>query len=54
MNKIGLTKRVYIYILTEYIACGTLKDRLHDMSEPLPWIERVKFAKDIADGMVGV
>ena len=39
-------------LVTEYIAGGTLRDRLQNEDEPLPWLQRVKFAQDIAAGMV--
>ena len=41
-------------LVTDFIAGGTLKDKLSDMSEPLPWIQRVRMAKDIAAGMVRI
>ncbi|KAK9753916.1 PDZ domain [Popillia japonica] len=37
--------------MTEYIAGGTLTELIHDTSQPLPWEQRVSFAKDIAAGM---
>ena len=45
---------MYCIVFSEYIPGGTLKDRLHDETDPLPWIQRVKFAKDIASVMVSV
>ena len=48
----SLTIQIHIIIFTEYVPCGTLKDLLHDMNKPLSWIQKVKFAKDIAAGMV--
>lgn len=45
---------VWKFVVAEFISGGTLKDRLHDTSNPLPWIQRVHFAKDIAEGMVRV
>ena len=47
-----LYKDKKLNLVTEYIPGGTLKDRLHDLDDPLPWIQRVKFARDIASGMV--
>ena len=41
------------YISTiEYIPGGTLRGILKDQSRDLSWSQRVKFAKDIALGMV--
>ncbi|KAJ8312730.1 hypothetical protein KUTeg_010103 [Tegillarca granosa] len=40
-----------VSVLRKYIPGGTLKDLLHDSSKELPWIQRVKFTKDIAAGM---
>lgn len=37
--------------MTEYISGGTLTELLHDTTQPLPWEQRVSFAKDIASGM---
>lgn len=47
-----LYKDKKLNLVTEYMSGGTLKERLHDLDDPLPWIQRVKFAKDIASGMV--
>jgi len=41
-----------ILCVIEYISGGTLKARIQDLSDPLPWLHRVKFAQDIASGMV--
>lgn len=38
-------------MVTEYISGGTLTELLHDSTQPLPWEQRVSFAKDIASGM---
>ncbi|GLH05264.1 LIM domain kinase 1 [Gryllus bimaculatus] len=46
-----LYKDKKLHLVTEFIAGGTLKDLVHDLSEPLPWEQRVSFAKDIASGM---
>ncbi|XP_019633248.1 PREDICTED: LIM domain kinase 1-like isoform X1 [Branchiostoma belcheri] len=46
-----LYKGKKLNLVTEYIDGGTLKDKLKDMAEPLPWIQRVRYAKDIASGM---
>lgn len=45
-----LYKDKKLHLVTEFIPGGTLKDLIHDMSEPLPWEQRVSFAKDIAAG----
>lgn len=37
---------------SDYIAGGTLKNLIHDLSIPLTWLERLRCAKDIAAGMV--
>ncbi len=36
----------------DYIAGGTLKNIIHDLSIPLTWLQRLRYAKDIAAGMV--
>ncbi|XP_071449114.1 LIM domain kinase 1 [Hetaerina americana] len=46
-----LYKDKKLVLVTEFIGGGTLKDLIHDLSEPLPWEQRVCFAKDIASGM---
>ncbi|CAC5364561.1 LIMK1 [Mytilus coruscus] len=46
-----LYKDKKLNLVTEYVPCGTLKDLLHDMNKSLSWIQKVKFAKDIAAGM---
>ncbi|XP_044762849.1 LIM domain kinase 1 isoform X2 [Coccinella septempunctata] len=40
-----------LHLVTEYISGGTLTDLIHDINQPLPWEQRVSFAKDIAAGM---
>ncbi|XP_063886254.1 LIM domain kinase 1-like isoform X2 [Scylla paramamosain] len=45
-----LYKDKKLHLLTEYIGGGTLKEIIHDQ-EPLPWDQRISFAKDIASGM---
>ena len=39
-------------IYQDYIAGGTLKNLIHDLSIPLTWLQRLRYAKDIAAGMV--
>ncbi|XP_022183840.2 LIM domain kinase 1 isoform X2 [Nilaparvata lugens] len=46
-----LYKEKKLHLVTEFISGGTLKALIHDLSEPLPWEQRVNFAKDIAAGM---
>ncbi|GJQ85288.1 LIMK1 [Trypoxylus dichotomus] len=46
-----LYKERKLHLVTEYIAGGTLTELIHDTSQPLPWEQRVSFAKDIAAGM---
>ncbi|XP_034236642.1 LIM domain kinase 1 [Thrips palmi] len=46
-----LYKDKRLHLVTEYVPGGTLKDLVHDLSEPLPWEQRINFAKDIASGM---
>lgn len=46
-----LYKEKKLHLVTEFISGGTLKALIHDLSEPLPWEQRVNFAKDIASGM---
>lgn len=46
-----LYKERRLHLVTEYIAGGTLTELIHDTSQPLPWEQRVSFAKDIAAGM---
>ncbi|XP_018323597.1 LIM domain kinase 1 [Agrilus planipennis] len=46
-----LYKERRLHLVTEYIAGGTLRELIHDLSQPIPWEQRVSFAKDIAAGM---
>lgn len=46
-----LYKDKRLHLVTEYVPGGTLKDLVHDLSETLPWEQRISFAKDIASGM---
>lgn len=46
-----LYKERRLHLVTEYISGGTLTELIHDSSQPLPWEQRVSFAKDIAAGM---
>ncbi|CAH0392182.1 unnamed protein product [Bemisia tabaci] len=46
-----LYKDKKLHLVTEFIPGGTLKDLIHDLNEPLPWEQRINFAKDIASGM---
>ena len=46
-----LYKEKRLHLVTEFVAGGTLKDLLHDPTEPLSWEQRVSFSKDIASGM---
>ncbi|KAJ8909878.1 hypothetical protein NQ315_013512, partial [Exocentrus adspersus] len=46
-----LYKERRLHLVTEYISGGTLTELLHDSAQPLPWEQRVSFAKDIAAGM---
>ncbi|KAG5881464.1 hypothetical protein JTB14_000892 [Gonioctena quinquepunctata] len=46
-----LYKERRLHLVTEYISGGTLTELLHDSVQPLPWEQRVSFAKDIAAGM---
>lgn len=38
-------------LITEYISGGTLRQVLKDKGKQLSWLQRIKFAKDIAAGM---
>lgn len=40
-----------LHLVTEFIPGGSLKELIHDSGLPLPWEQRVSFAKDIACGM---
>ncbi|KAL3271687.1 hypothetical protein HHI36_022160 [Cryptolaemus montrouzieri] len=46
-----LYKERRLHLVTEYISGGTLTELIHDTNQPLPWEQRVSFAKDIAAGM---
>ncbi|RZC39440.1 LIM domain kinase 1, partial [Asbolus verrucosus] len=46
-----LYKERRLHLVTEYISGGTLTELIHDINQPLPWEQRVSFAKDIAAGM---
>lgn len=46
-----LYKERRLHLVTEYISGGTLTELIHDIVQPLPWEQRVSFAKDIASGM---
>ncbi|CAG9857427.1 unnamed protein product [Phyllotreta striolata] len=46
-----LYKERRLHLVTEYISGGTLTELLRDGGQPLPWEQRVSFAKDIASGM---
>lgn len=46
-----LYKDQKLHLLTEYISGGSLKELIHDSGLPLPWEQRISFAKDIACGM---
>jgi hypothetical protein len=41
----------YFYTI-DYIDGGTLKNIIHDSTIPLTWLQRLRYAKDIAAGMV--
>ncbi|XP_049520403.1 LIM domain kinase 1-like isoform X4 [Dermacentor silvarum] len=40
-----------LHLVTEYVSGGSLRSLLHDSSEPLPWLQRLRLARDIAAGM---
>ncbi|CAF1297607.1 unnamed protein product [Rotaria sordida] len=46
-----LDKDNQMCFLVDYIAGGTLKNIIHDLSIPLTWLQRLRYAKDIAAGM---
>ncbi|XP_055374814.1 LIM domain kinase 1 isoform X2 [Condylostylus longicornis] len=46
-----LYKDKKLHLVTEFIPGGSLKELIHDSGLPLPWEQRVSFAKDIACGM---
>ncbi len=55
---VGMYSSLSFYTLSDnlyskdYIAGGTLKNIVHDLSIPLTWLQRLRYAKDIAAGMV--
>lgn len=53
LNFMGLLldKDNQMCFLVDYIAGGTLKDIIHDLSIPLTWLQRLRYAKDISAGM---
>lgn len=53
LNFMGLLldKDNQMCFLVDYIAGGTLKNLIHDLSIPLTWLQRLRCAKDIAAGM---
>ncbi|CAF1099249.1 unnamed protein product [Rotaria magnacalcarata] len=53
LNFMGLLldKDNQMCFLVDYIAGGTLKNIIHDLSIPLTWLQRLRYAKDIAAGM---
>lgn len=40
-----------LHLVTEFVPGGSLKELIHDSDLPLPWEQRILFAKDIACGM---
>lgn len=46
-----LYKDKKLHLVTEYIPGGSLKELIHDSGLPLPWEQRISFAKDISCGM---
>ncbi|KAG8184856.1 hypothetical protein JTE90_016201 [Oedothorax gibbosus] len=46
-----LYKDKKLHLVTEFISGGTLKEIIHDLTQTLPWAQRVSFARDIASGM---
>lgn len=40
-----------LHLVTEFVQGGSLKELIHDSGLPLPWEQRILFAKDIACGM---
>ncbi|CAF0751105.1 unnamed protein product [Adineta ricciae] len=53
LNFMGLLldKDNQMCFLVDYIAGGTLKNIIHDLSTTLTWLQRLRYAKDIAAGM---
>ncbi|XP_055350699.1 LIM domain kinase 1-like [Paramacrobiotus metropolitanus] len=49
---IGVVIKGYnLHIITEYVAGGTLEERIKDLTQPFAWPERVGAARDIAAGL---
>ncbi|XP_055592053.1 LIM domain kinase 1 isoform X2 [Uranotaenia lowii] len=46
-----LYKDKKLHLVTEYIPGGSLKELIHDSGLPLPWEQRLSFARDISCGM---
>ena len=46
-----LYKERRLHLVTEFISGGSLAALVHNPGEPLPWEQRVGFARDIAAGM---
>jgi LIM domain kinase 1 len=46
-----LYKEKKLHLVTEFIPGGSLKELIHDSGLPLPWEQRISFAKDISCGM---
>ncbi|XP_060081124.1 LIM domain kinase 1-like, partial [Ylistrum balloti] len=46
-----LYKDKKLNLVTEFMAGGTLKELLHDMTKPLSWTRRINITKDISNGM---
>ncbi|XP_058826696.1 LIM domain kinase 1 isoform X2 [Topomyia yanbarensis] len=46
-----LYKDKKLHLVTEYIPGGSLKELIHDSGLPLPWEQRICFARDISCGM---
>ncbi|XP_055532763.1 LIM domain kinase 1 isoform X2 [Wyeomyia smithii] len=46
-----LYKEKKLHLVTEFIPGGSLKELIHDSGLPLPWEQRISFARDISCGM---
>ncbi|XP_065088730.1 LIM domain kinase 1 isoform X3 [Ochlerotatus camptorhynchus] len=46
-----LYKDKKLHLVTEFIPGGSLKELIHDSGLPLPWGQRISFARDISCGM---
>ncbi|XP_053684379.1 LIM domain kinase 1 [Sabethes cyaneus] len=46
-----LYKEKKLHLVTEFIPGGSLKELIHDSGLPLPWEQRICFARDISCGM---